>query len=431
MEKNTLSIYRRHVAACPITTPTYYPSTLKDAKADKCHCPIVASGHLVNEGKRVRHLSLGTDDWTQAHQIKTEIEKAGRIPTPQPKNRPAGEITVQYAVDEYMKSRTDGSNVIGSSTLHGYKVLLRGRFLPWCAENKIVYLKEFDKPHTVRQFDQAWKNLKSPDKPLGTYTRKTIIQAFRTFGRYCLENEWTKTNFAKIIKPPKRARNQVQSKRFGLEIYEYENLLKAIDTYPKYGHIPRLRAFVELCRWTGMRISDATKFRRSELVRNLTDDGWDADFIQMKTGMRCVSPLPNHVVELLLALPYRSVNATTGEQYWFWNGGTLENSIAAWGDRVAKLFAQAEKIQTFKHHYTPHSLRHTFGIHYLNKGVKPTTVQAWMGHQSVAITLEHYGHAIESTMKGMQDESREARRKIMAEVEALKNSNKVVPIKRA
>jgi site-specific recombinase XerD len=424
MGNNALSLYRRHLAACSITAPTRYPSTPKDVRADQCHCPIVASGHLIHEAKRVRHLSLGTNDWAVAQQVKTELERAGRLRAERTTTKPTGDITVKYAAHEYLKSRTEGSDVIRSSTLSAYKVLLHGRLLPWCDENKIVYLKEFEDPHTVRRFDQSWKNLKSPEQPLGKYTRKTIIQAFRTFGRYCLENKWTGTNVAKIIKPPKKASNEAESKRFGLEIFEYENVLRAIDGYPKYGHIPRLRAFVELCRWTGMRISDATKFRRSELVRNLNDDGWDADFIQKKTGKRCVSPVPNHVTELLLALPFRS------EQYWFWNGSTLELAIQAWANRVANLFEQAEKIKPFRHHASAHSLRHTFAIHYLNKGVKIPTVSKWLGHQSVAITMDHYANAIESTMKGMQDESREAQRKIMAEIEALRNPNKVVTIRK-
>jgi integrase len=95
--------------------------------------------------------------------------------------------------------------------------------------------------------------------------------------------------------------------------------------------------------------------------------------------------------------------------------GECDSGVGRQGDGV---FAKAEQLHPFEHHATPHSLRHTFAIRYLNKGVKPATVQSLLGHRSVAIILDHYGHAIESTMKGMLDESREARRKIRAEIEA-------------
>jgi hypothetical protein len=58
------------------------------------------------------------------------------------------------------------------------------------------------------------------------------------------------------------------------------------------------RVATELMRWTGMRISDAHKFTDSEIVRNEQGNGWNADFIQKKTKRRCVTPLPEHVVEI-------------------------------------------------------------------------------------------------------------------------------------
>ena len=63
-----------------------------------------------------------------------------------------------------------------------------------------------------------------------------------------------------------------------------------------------------------MRISDAHKFNDSEIVRNEKGYGWNADFIQKKTKKRCISPLPEHVVELLNGLPGQ---CRAGKKFFF------------------------------------------------------------------------------------------------------------------
>ena len=63
-----------------------------------------------------------------------------------------------------------------------------------------------------------------------------------------------------------------------------------------------------------MRISDAHKFNDAEIVRNEKGNGWNADFIQKKTKRRCVTPLPDHVVEMLHALPGQ---VKAGKKYFF------------------------------------------------------------------------------------------------------------------
>jgi hypothetical protein len=67
-------------------------------------------------------------------------------------------------------------------------------------------------------------------------------------------------------------------------------------------------------RWTGMRISDAHKFNDSEIVRDETGAGWNADFGQKKTKRRRVSPLPEHVFGMVRALPGQM---KAGKRYFF------------------------------------------------------------------------------------------------------------------
>jgi integrase/recombinase XerD len=432
MRTPALTLYRRHTKACSFIEPTYHPATPKDRKADTCECPIVASGYLKNEANRIRHLSLGTNDWTRALELKSQLEKAGSVAglakPERPATSPSGAITVKYAVDEYLKSRSKSTDKVGAATLEIYTTFLHDRLLPWCAANRIVDLNKLEALHTVRQFDQSWVNLLNPDRPLVTRTRKKLIQAFRTFLRYCIDNDWITKNQAKRIGTTKanadEGLDEDEGEKFGLELHEYQQVLNALDLYPDELRTRRLRAIVELMRWTGMRISDAVKFRRAELVRNLTDTGWNADFVQKKTKKRCVSPVPDHVVELLNALPTNSDPnpQRKGTDYWFWGSKPLLYTAYRWRWHIMNLFEKAQESGRFLHRATPHTLRHTFAIQWLNAGIDIRVVSKWLGHASLKTTIDHYSNDTLESKKDREQLGREAVKKMRAKMDVMKGA---------
>ena len=54
-------------------------------------------------------------------------------------------------------------------------------------------------------------------------------------------------------------------------------------------------------------------------------------------------------------------------------------------------------------------------------GTDVKLISKWLGHESVAVTLQHYGNWIEETQKLAEDVSRDANAKMMAKVKALRN----------
>ncbi|MEO8591970.1 MAG: tyrosine-type recombinase/integrase, partial [Candidatus Solibacter sp.] len=172
------------------------------------------------------------------------------------------------------------------------------------------------------------------------------------------------------------------------------------------------RAAAELMRWTGMRISDAHKTNDFEVVRNEKGNGWNADFIQKKTKRRCVSPVPAHLVEMLRALPGQMKN---GRKHFF------TCTYTALRMRVDTLAERAQVEKPFSHAFSPHCLRHTFAIQHINVGTDVKLISKWLGHESVAVTLEHYGNWIKTTQIIAEDHSREANEKMMAKVAAFRN----------
>ena len=89
--------------------------------------------------------------------------------------------------------------------------------------------------------------------------------------------------------------------------------------------------------------------------------------------------------------------------------------------RVDTLAERAQKDKKFTHAFSPHCLRHTFAIQHINVGTDVKLISKWLGHESVAVTLQHYGNWIKETQKLAEDVSRDANAKMMAKVTALRN----------
>ena len=427
---NDLKIYRRHASYCTRypdlknKPDTYRPVTKKDEKLDRCACPIWCRGYLGQETKLVRgkrkarriFASLDTDDWTAAEQQVARLYERGSLPSVVPAasaidNRA---VTVRRAAERYLQSRKDGSlNPIEQDTYDHYASLINQRLIPFCDEKGIVYIRDFENKDVCSQFTESWRQLRrNTGELLAMTTRKTELERFRTFLRECVENEWMAKNGAEKIKF-KNQKTANEEERYGLELEEYEQMMAAPDSADLTAQQNQeTRTVTELMRWTGMRISDAHKFADSEIIGNQKGNGWNADFIQKKTKRRCVSPLPGHVVEMLHALPGQMKG---GKKYFF------TCTYTALRMRVDTLAERAQKDKPFTHAFSPHCLRHTFAIQHINVGTDVKLISKWLGHESVAVTLEHYGNWIKETQKLAEEVSRDANAKMMAKVASLRN----------
>ena len=258
---------------------------------------------------------------------------------------------MRYAGERYLRSRQDGSlNPIEQDTYDHYASLINQRLIPFCDEKRIVYIREFENKDVCSQFTESWRQLRRhTGARLAMTTRRTELERFRTFLRECVENEWLAKSGAQKI----RFKNQKTARaeeRYGLELEEYEQITAAPDS-PDLTALQNqeTRAATELMRWTGMRISDAHKFCDSEIVRNEKGDGRNADFIQKKTKRRCVTPLPEHVVEMLQGLPGQMKD---GKKHYF------ACTYTALRMRIDTLAERAQKGKPFSHAFSPHCLRH-------------------------------------------------------------------------
>jgi site-specific recombinase XerD len=415
---NTLTLYRRHVTSCGKAEPTLYPNTDKDRRADTCHCPINVHGYLAHHVGRIRHFSLETSAWIEADKKRVAMLAAGKLPGSAEGRSKTEAVSVEFAVEEFLKFKSAGDGKVAEATLIVYTTFCNLRLLPWCEANGVTAVEAFDDRSTTESFNQSWKSLRAPAVNLSSESRKLTMTILRMFLGYCVDHEWLKGNTARKIKPTKAQQQHAKRKRHGMELHEYQTVLKFLEDDPQ------MKALIELMFYTGMRVSDAATFCQSELVRNHRNNGWNADFIAQKNGNQCIVPLPDHLVGRLKALPF-GYGAS-----WFANGSN--NALRAKGlaQQIAYMFKLVQKKHgAFAHHASAHTLRHTFAIQRLNAGVNIKIVADWMG-DTVKTVLDNYANQIRSTLEMQEDAGMLAIETMDETMKAMGTADKVVTFKR-
>jgi integrase len=206
----------------------------------------------------------------------------------------------------------------------------------------------------IAEFRESWT--------FGPTTAINTINRLRAFFNFCIDRDWVEKNPASKLKLPKI----LEIERKPYEAEELVKIWQAVDEFPNWGiygtHTrERLRAFITVLRWTGLRISDVVRLEWSSIKEGQIT-------IRTTKNKKRVS-IPLHPsVEVAL-------EAMSKGQYIFWSGeGTLKSGINAWERTMKRL----SKIAKFRVH--PHRFRHNFATELLSKGVPVSEVAAILGN---------------------------------------------------
>jgi integrase len=285
---------RRHVLSC-IHRP-------KGRSWRKCGCPIWVEGRL--HGDRLRK-SLDTANWEFAN---------GKILEMEARKEELKESSVEDAVKDYIGDCH--SRNLSTDSVEKFEQVLNP-LQKFCTNRGVLTVRAIDLP-LLKDF-------------MGTLTDAAItkdkkIERLRTFGSYCEDMVWANGVPAKKLKKPVTRDSEV----IPFTAEEWQAIRAAIDLYPErnsFGHDNRgrLRAFIYLLRYTGLRISDVTSLKPSRinngriLIRTL------------KTGALIYLPLPPFVLEAAAAID-------KGASYYFWSGeGKLKSCVGDWQRSIRRL----------------------------------------------------------------------------------------------
>jgi integrase len=229
-------------------------------------------------------------------------------------------------------------------------------------------------PDDLGKFREKWKVQPS--------TARKKLERLRSFFKFCVERKWCETNPASSLRAPKEL--TIEKKPF--DNSELEKIAWAIPLFPIKGiygedNRERIRAFVSVLRWTGLRIRDVVQLKRSAV---------DENFITVRTHKNGKPvQLPVHP-EMLEAL-----SKMDGLEYFFWSGTSNPKSCVGDWQRTLRRLGELAGV-----HVHAHRWRHTFATQLLSKGVPVSEVAAILGN-SPRIIEKHYSQWIQARQESL------------------------------
>lgn len=362
-------IYRRHRESCPlrgqVELDLHIDGDLFVKKGEgKCGCVLWVYGVVYGPvGRQEIRESLKLRDWAKAQKLVEERLNRGHWQEPAVAAPPPEDdrITIADAASRYAtNAEAQGLN---AETVKKYRRLFK-RLTAFAKDRGIEHLEGLTLDD-LSAFRAGWK--------LGPRTKVKELERLKSFFGFAQEREWLKKNPAKELKAAKP--KLVPTMPFTQP--EMVKILSALDPYAKSAGLrnaQRLRAFVLVLRYAGLRVGDTTQLEVGRV------NGNKLLLYTAKTGEPVYCILPEFVVRALEASP------RTSERFYFWTGRSkLHSATGKWQRRLQRLFKLAEIPKGHAHRF-----RDTYAVELLLAGVPMDRVSMLLGHASIRVTERHY-----------------------------------------
>ncbi len=246
----------------------------------------------------------------------------------------------------------------------------------------------------IRKMKEATRNEISKylyflkDNGLATGSIARNLAAIKMFYRFLVAERIMKEDTAGMLESPRLLK--------GLpEVLNMSEVTKMLELPGGKGLLgPRDRAILELMYATGMRVSEVSDLTLSNL--NL-----DVGFIRCtgKGGKERIIPVGRQAkaaVTKYLAKSRPKLSRRAQEEHIF---------LSRLGKRISrqslwKMLKKYTNLAGIKRKITPHTLRHSFATHLLEKGADLRSVQEMLGHADIS-TTQIYTHVNKARLKGI------------------------------
>jgi integrase/recombinase XerD len=206
-----------------------------------------------------------------------------------------------------------------------------------------------------------------------------IISGLRTFYKYCLLEDISKTDPTALLEAPKLKRTLPDVLSFG----EIENIIASIDLSSPEG--TRNKAIVETMYSCGLRVSEVVNLKLSQLYL-------DVGFIRVigKGDKERLVPIGSS------AIKYITIYLNTRKHVVIQRGEEDILFLNRRGKRLTRvmiflIIKDLVKKAGITKNISPHTFRHSFATHLVEGGADLRAVQEMLGHESIT-TTEIYTH---------------------------------------
>jgi len=256
---------------------------------------------------------------------------------------------------------------LSQNTVKAYKADILA-FTNWIKENTKLKLKDIKEENINKYISYLFElNLKS-----SSVNRK--ISSIKSLYMFLVKKNILKNSPVNEVISPK----QEKYLPFSMSEDEVDKLLNSPKTSNKIEK--RDKAMIEMLYATGMRISELVNLK-------ITDIDTQRCVVKVlgKGSKERLIPFGEAALESLNAY-LSDREESTSKEIFLSNRRTKISRIAFW-HRI-KLYLSRENL---KHSISPHTLRHAFATHLLNRGADLRSVQLLLGHSDLS-TTQIYTH---------------------------------------
>ena len=213
-----------------------------------------------------------------------------------------------------------------------------------------------------------------------------IISGIRSFYKYLLIEEYIEQDPCELIELPNLGRHIPEV----LSVDEIDRIVNAIDD--SKDEAQRDRAIIEVLYGCGLRVSELVNLK-------LTDISWKEEFVRVigKGNKQRLAPISARAIKQIeYYLPFRSsIDVKKGEEDYLFISKRGKHLSRITVFHIVKVLAERAGITK---DISPHTFRHSFATHLLERGANLRAIQVMLGHESIS-TTEIYTHMDMSTLR--------------------------------
>lgn len=219
-----------------------------------------------------------------------------------------------------------------------------------------------------------------------------LVACVRSYFRFLMRQQLLAINPAEDLRAP---RGWKTLPRY-LSVEEVDRLLAVPDVHTPRGL--RDRALIELLYATGLRVSELLQLRPSDVdlhARYVTTLGKGRKGRIVPIGDEAARWVERYLRE---SRPHLVGKRSSPRLFVNARGGVGLSRVGFW--KILRTYAQEAGIGRS---ISPHTLRHSFATHLLERGADLRAIQMMLGHADVS-TTEIYTHVLEARLRGMYEQ---------------------------
>jgi integrase/recombinase XerD len=347
-------LYKRHKASCQHQADKNYR---------RCRCSVWFEWN--KDGKQTRK-SAKTFSWETAQEKARAIERAhldaelGRGPAPGEAKR------VDEAIALFMDSKRGED--LAENTLYKHTLTLN-RLQAFCDQEGIYFVKDITLAHLT-----TWRATWAFESPLA---KRNNQERVKSFFKFCYDAGVIPANPTAQLSTIQVKADESNNVR-PFEPKEYKRVLAAI---PKTALQPRnkdrVKACMQLQRWSGLSLVDALCLSKDELQQ-------EGKVFRVRTQRRKTGAHINNVIPSWLGKELLRVK-NGNKNYFFISGEATPKGAVSTMDKMYRQVFTVAGVEG-----SSHMFRHTFSVELLKAGVDIRKVSKALGHSSVTITERYY-----------------------------------------